>query len=135
MKTIVLLIAQLDQTIMEKLVLHVLPLKNGTALNVLIGVILEESGMLLHKLVYAHQVNSGMVMLVLFAQVAKLGMPTLKAVNAQSHQPGMESHVLFVLEVESTTTLPLNVNAQLANHTMDMFALLTAQQVNSTTKH
>ena len=134
MKTTALLTAQLDQTTMEKLVSPVLLPKDGMELNVLTGVTLAEFGMLLLKAVSVHLDSSGMDMLVLSVQVVKLGMLTARAVNVQSHPPGTESPVSSVLEVESTTTLPLNANAQAANHTTDTFAPLTVQQANSTTK-
>lgn len=73
-------------------------------------------------------------MLVLSAPAVKPGMLTLNLANAQFHQPGMELLVLFVLEEEFTTTLPLNVNAQADKLTTDMFVLLTAPLDNSITK-
>lgn len=134
MKRTVLLIAQLDQIIMVKLVSLVLLHKDGTELNVLIDVIQAKYGILPHKAVSAQVDNSGTDMLVLSAPTVKLGMLTLNHVNAQFHQLGTELLVLFVLEEEFTTTSPLNVNAQADKLTMDMFVLLTAQLDNSSMK-
>lgn len=134
MKRTVLLIVQLDQTIMVKLVLLVLLHKDGTELNVLTDVIQVKSGTSPHKAVSAQVDNSGTDMLVLFAPTVEPGTSTLNPVNAQFHQPGTELLVLFVLEEEFTTMLPLNVNVQVDKLTMDMFALLTAPLDNSTTK-
>lgn len=106
---------------MEKLVSPVLLLKNGTELSVLIDVIQEKSGMLVHKLVYVHQDNSGMDMLVLFVQMERLGIPTLKHANAQFLLHGMELLALHVLEEEFIITLLINVNAQVVKLTMDMY--------------
>lgn len=74
MMEIVLLIAQLDQTIMEKLVLLVLHHKNGTELNVLTDVTLEKFGMQAHKHVFVQQDNSGTDMPVLYVQMERHGM-------------------------------------------------------------
>lgn len=134
MKRTVLLIAQLDQIIMVKLVLLVLLHKDGTELNVLTDVIQVKSGTSPHKAVSAQVDNSGTDMLVLFAPTVEPGTSTLNPANAQFHQPGTELLVLFVLEEEFTTILPLNVNVQVDKLTMDMFALLTAPLDNSTTK-
>lgn len=134
MKRTVLLIAQLDQTIMVKLVLLVLLHKDGTELNVLTDVIQVKSGTSPHKAVSVQVDNSGTDMLVLFAPTVEPGTSTLNPANAQFHQPGTELLVLFVLEEEFTTMLPLNVNVQVDKLTMDMFALLTAPLDNSTTK-
>lgn len=134
MKRTVLLIAQLDQTTMVKLVLLVLLHKDGMELNVLTDVIPVKSGMSPHKAVSAQVDNSGTDMLVLSAPAVKPGISTLNLANAQFHQPGMELLVLSVLEEEFTTTLPLNVNAQADKLTMDMFVLLTALLDNSITK-
>lgn len=90
MKRTVLLIAQLDQTIMVKLVLLVLLHKDGTELNVLTDVIQVKSGMSPHKAVSAQVDNSGTDMLVLFAPTVEPGTSTLNPVNAQFHQPGTE---------------------------------------------
>ena len=134
MKRTVLLIAQLDQTTMAKLVLLVSLHKDGMELNVLTDAIQVNSGTSPHKAVSAQVDNSGTDMLVLSAPAVKPGMLTLNLANAQFHQPGMELLVLFVLEEEFTTTLPLNVNAQADKLTTDMFVLLTAPPDNSITK-
>lgn len=134
MKRTVLLIAQLDQTTMVKLVLLVSLHKDGMELNVLTDVIQVKSGTSPHKAVSAQVDNSGTGMLVLSAPAVKPGISTLNLANAQFHQPGMELLVLSVLEEEFTTTLPLNVNAQADKLTMDMFVLLTAPLDNSITK-
>jgi len=134
MKRTVLLIAQLDQTTMVKLVLLVSLHKDGMELNVLTDVIQVKSGTSPHKAVSAQVDNSGTDMLVLSAPAVKPGISTLNLANAQFHQPGMELLVLSVLEEEFTTTLPLNVNAQADKLTMDMFVLLTAPLDNSITK-
>ncbi len=63
MMEIAFLIVQLIQIIMEKHVLLVLLLKDGTVLNVLIDVILAEFGMRVHQLVFVQQGNSGTDML------------------------------------------------------------------------
>lgn len=133
-KRTVLLIVQLDQTIMVKLVSLVLPLKDGTELNVLTDVIQAKSGTSPHKAVSAQVVNSGTDMLVLCAPTVELGTSTLNPANAQFHQPGTELLVLFVLEEEFITMLLLNVNVQADKPTMDLFALLTAQLDKSLTK-
>lgn len=134
MKRTVLLIVQLDQTTMVKLVLLVSLHKDGMELNVLTDVIQVKSGTSPHKAVSAQVDNSGTDMLVLSAPAVKPGISTLNLANAQFHQPGMELLVLSVLEEEFTTTLPLNVNAQADKLTMDMFVLLTAPLDNSITK-
>ena len=134
MKRTVLLIVQLDQTIMVKLVLLVLLHKDGTELNVLTDVIQVKSGTSPHKAVSAQVDNSGTDMLVLSVPTVEPGTSILNPANAQFHQPGTELLVLFVLEEEFTTMLPLNVNVQVDKLTMDMFALLTAPLDNSTTK-
>lgn len=134
MKRTVLLIAQLDQTTMVKLALLVSPHKDGMEQNVLTDVIQVKSGTSPHKAVSAQVDNSGTDMLVLSAPAVKPGMLTLNLANAQFHQPGMELLVLFVLEEEFTTTLPLNVNAQADKLTMDMFVLLTVPLDNSIMK-
>ena len=134
MKRTVLLIVQLDQTTMVKLVLLVSLHKDGMELNVLTDAIQVKSGTSPHKAVSAQVDNSGTDMLVLSAPAVKPGMLTLNLANAQFHQPGMELLVLFVLEEEFTTTLPLNVNAQADKLTTDMFVLLTAPLDNSITK-
>lgn len=120
LKKIVLLIAQLGQTTTERHVLLVLPHKNGMVLNVLTDVPMEKSGMSPHKHASVQLANSGIVMLVSSVPTERLGTLTLKAVNAQFHQPGMESVVLFALPAEFITTCPTNANAQVDKHTMDM---------------
>lgn len=75
---------------MEKHVSLVSPHKDGMELIVLIDVLMEEYGMLPHKVVFVQQVNSGMDMPVLFAPMEELGILILKIVNVQSHQLGME---------------------------------------------
>ena len=119
----VLLIAQLDRTIMERLVLLVLPHKSGTVQNVLIDVIQVKSGMPPHKPVSAHQDSSGTDMHALFVPTERPGISTLKAANAQFPQLGTESPASFVLEAESTTTSRPNANAPQAKHTTVTFAL------------
>lgn len=119
---------------MEKHVSLVLLHKDGMELIVLIDVLMEEYGMLLHKAVFAQPVNSGMDMPVLSALTERPGMLILKIVNVQSHQLGMELPVLFVQVEEFITMLPTNANAQVVKPIMDMSVLLTAQLVNSITK-
>lgn len=119
---------------MEKHVSHVSPHKNGTVLNVLIDVTLVESGMLALKHVYVQLANSGTDMLVLSVQMEEPGTSIPNPANAQSHQHGTESLASLVLEVESTITLPINVNAQAAKPTMDSFVLSIAQSDNSIMK-
>lgn len=76
---------------------------------------------------FAQVDNSGTDMHALSVQMEKLGISILNHANVQFHQPGMELLVLFVLEEEFTTTLPLNANAQVDKLIMDMSVLLTAQ--------
>lgn len=76
---------------------------------------------------FAQVDNSGTDMHALSVQTEKLGISILNHANVQFHQPGMELLVLFVLEEEFTTTLPLNANAQADKLIMDMSVLLTAQ--------
>ena len=134
MKRTVLLIAQLDQTTMVKLVSLVLLHKDGTEPNVLTDVIQVKSGTSHHKAVSAQVDNSGMDMLVLSAPTVEPGTLILNLANVQFHQLGTELLVLFVLEEEFTTMLPLNVNVQADKLTMGLFALLTVLLDKSLTK-
>jgi hypothetical protein len=129
-----LLTAQLAPTSTEEPALLALPHKAGTEPNVSTDVILAESGTSPHKHAFALPVNSGMDSPVLSVQTEEHGTSTPNHVNAQSPQPGTELPVLLALEEESTTTSPTNANAQAAKLSMDLFALSTAQLVNSTMK-
>lgn len=70
---IALLSAQQEPIIMDKPVLVVLPHKDGMELTVLIDVLMEESGMLPHRVVSVRLDNSGMDLPVLSAPMVELG--------------------------------------------------------------
>ena len=87
---IVLLIVHLDLITMDRLVSLVWILKVGMELTVLIDAAVVKFGMSLLKHVCAQPVSSGMDMHVLSVPAEKHGILTLKVVNAQFHQLGME---------------------------------------------
>lgn len=133
-KETVSLTAQLAQTITEELVLLALPLKDGMELIVLTDVTLVDFGMLAHQLVSALSDNSGTDLPVLSVPTEELGTSILNLASVLSHQLGTVSLVSPVPEEECTTTLPINVNAQMVKISMDSSVLSTAQLDNSTTK-
>ena len=110
------------------------PHKGGMALSVLIGVTLEEFGMLLPRLVYVLQASSGMSTPVLYVPTAGPGTSTLSLVNVLSPPLGTVSSVSYVPVEKYTATLPTNVNALVAKLSTDSSASLTAPLVSSTTK-